>query len=117
MSVARQNISKNEFKTLNWLPVKERFNQSITSVVLKCFTKQCLSCLNEVFKLAYPNNLRARYSYLKLIGPFRETNTEQNALSFIGPSLWDTTPEVLKKTSNINIFKYNLKRYYLTQLK
>ena len=34
------HISKNEFETLNWLPVKDRFNQSINSIVFKYFTKQ-----------------------------------------------------------------------------
>ena len=32
-------ISKNEFESLNWLPVKDRFNQSINLIVLKYFTK------------------------------------------------------------------------------
>ena len=91
-------ISKNEFETLNWLPVKDRFNQSINSIVFKYFTKQCPSYLNEVFELASPNNLRTRKRYLKLICPFRKTNMGQNALSFIGPSIWNKTPKVLKKT-------------------
>ena len=33
-------------------------------------------------------------------------NMGQNALSFIGPSIWNKTPEVLKKTNNINTFKH-----------
>ena len=111
------HISKNKFETLNWLPVKDRFNQSINSIVFKYFTKQCPSYLNEVFELASPNNLRTRNRYLKLICPFRKTNMGQNALSFIGPSIWNKTPEVLKKTNSINTFKHNLKKYYLTQLK
>ena len=111
------HISKNEFETLNWLPVKDRFNQSINSIVFKYFTKQCPSYLNEVFELASPNNLRTRNRYLKLICPFRKTNMGQNALSFIGRSVWNKTPEVLKKTNSINTFKHNLKKYYLTQLK
>ena len=111
------HISKNEIETLNWLPVKDRFNQSINSIVFKYFTKQCPCYLNEVFELACPNNLRTRNSYLKLICPFRKTNMGQNALSFIGPSIWNKTPEVLKKTNSINAFKHNCKKYYLTQLK
>ena len=91
------HISKNEFETLNWLPVKDRFNQSINSIVFKYFTKQCPSYLNEVFELACPNNLRTRNNYLKLIFPFRKTSTGQNALSFTGSSIWNKTPEVLKK--------------------
>ena len=64
------HISKNEFQTLDWLPVKDKFNQFINSVVFKYFTKQCISYLNEVFELASPNNLRTRNRYLKLICPF-----------------------------------------------
>ena len=101
-------ISKNEFETLNWLPAKDRFNQSINSIVSKYFIKQCPSYLNEVFKLACLNNLRTRNSYLKLICPFWKINMGQNALSFIGPSMWNKTPEVLKKTNCINTFKHNL---------
>ena len=110
-------ISKNKFETLNWLPVKDRFNQSINSIVFKYFTKQCPSYLNKVFELVCPNNLRTRNSYLKLICLFLKTNMEQNALSFIGTSIWNKTPEVLKKANSINTFKHNLKKFYLTQLK
>ena len=65
-------------QTLNWLPVKDRFNQSINSIVFKYFTKQCASYLNELFELAFPNNLRTRNNYLKLICPFRKTNMGQS---------------------------------------
>ena len=111
------HISKNKFEALNWLPVKDRFNQSINSTVFKYLTKQCPSYLNEIFELACPNNLRTRNSYLKLIYPFRKTSMGQNTLSFIGPSIWNKTPEVLKKTNSINTCKHNFKKYYLTQLK
>ena len=99
------HISKNEVETLNWLLVKGRFNQSINSIVFKYFTKQYSSYLNEVFELPCPNNLRTGNSYLKLICPFRKINMGQNAPSFIGPSIWNKTPEVLKKTNSINTFK------------
>ena len=90
------HISKNEFETLNWLPVRDRFNQSINLIVFKYFTKQYPIYLDEVLELACPNNLRTRNSYLKLICPFRKTNMGQNTL--IGPSIWNKRPEVLKKT-------------------
>ena len=76
------HISKKEFETLNWLPIKNRFNQSIYSIVFKYFTKQCPRYLNEFFELAYLNNLKIANSYPKLICPFRKTNMGQNALSF-----------------------------------
>ena len=61
------HISKNEFETINWLPVKDRFNQFISSAVFKYFTKQCPSYLNEIFESSSPNNLRTRNIYLQLI--------------------------------------------------
>ena len=111
LSEARQNNPFFELENLNWLPIKDRFNQSINSVVFKYFTKQCPSYLNEVFELDCPNNLRTRNSYLKLICPFRKTEMGQNALSFIGPSIWNKKPQRFsKKKKNINTFKHNLKR-------
>ena len=77
-------ISKNEFETLNRLPVKDRFNQSINSIVFKYFTKQCPSYLNEVFQLACLNNLRTRNSYLKLICPFQKITWDKtHSLSLV----------------------------------
>ena len=93
------HISKNDFETLNWLPVKGRFNQPINSNVFKYFIKQCPSYLNKVFELTCSNNLRTRNSYLKLISPFRKSNMGENALSFISPSIWNKTPKVLKKST------------------
>ena len=52
------HISKKQSESLNWLPVKDSFNQSLKSIVFKYFTKQGPSYLNEVFELACPNHLR-----------------------------------------------------------
>ena len=102
------HIFKNEFESLNWLPVKNRFNESINSIVFKYFAKQCSSYLNKVSELAGLNNLRTRNRYLKLICPFGKNSMGQNVLSFVGPSIWNKTPEVLKNNNSINTFKHNL---------
>ena len=103
------HISKNEFETVTWLPVKDRFNQSISSIVFNYFTKKCPHYLNKVFELACLSCLRTTNSYLRLMFPFQKLNTEQNTLSFLGPSIWKKIPDVLKKKKNnsINIFKDN----------
>ena len=75
------------------------------------------SYLNEVVELASLNNLRTRNRYLKLICQFGKASMGQNALSFIVPSIWNKTPKVLKNNNSINTFKYNWKKYYLTQHK
>ena len=57
-----------------------------------------------------------RNSYQKLQQPFFKTNTGQNALSLIGPALWNKVPEEIKRTTYLNAFKHNLKKHYLKEL-
>ena len=109
-------ISQNEFAKINWLPIEERYNQCINSIAFKYFDNQCPHYLNEVFMKPSESSLSPRTSYQKLQQPFRKTNTGQNTLSFIGPALWNKVPEKIKRTTNLNTFKYNLKKHYLKEL-
>ena len=111
------HISHKEFETLNWLPVTERFNQCINSIVFKYVNNQCPNYLNEVFQTAPENNIQTRGSFLKLKCLFRKTNAGQMALSYTGPTIWSKTPDMLKRTNNLNTFKHNLKEHYLKELK
>ena len=43
------HISHKEFETINWLPIKELYNQCINSIAFKYFDNQCPHYLNEVF--------------------------------------------------------------------
>ena len=111
------HISHKEFETLNWLPLTERFNQCINSIVFKYINYQCPNYLNEVVQTAPENNIQTRGSLLKLKCPFRKTKAGQMALSYIGPIIWSKTPDTLKRTKNLNTFKHNLKEHYLKELK
>ena len=98
------HISQKEFETINWLPIKERYNQCVNSDVFKYFDNKCPHYLNEVFKKAPESSLSLRNSYQKLQEPFCKTSTGQNALSFIGP-------EEIKRITNLIGFKHNLKKH------
>ena len=52
----------------------------------------------------------------KLKQPFRETSTGQNSLIFISPALWNKVPKLIKRTTNLNALKHNLKKNYLKEL-
>ena len=39
-----------------------------------------------------------------------------NALSFIGSALWNKVPKEIKRATNLNAFKHNLKKHYLREL-
>ena len=105
------HISQKEFETINLLPIEERYNQCINSVIFKYFDNQCPHYLNEVFMKAPEYSSLLRNSYQKLQQPFRKTNTGQNALSFTGTALWDKVPEEIKRTTNLNAFKHYLKKH------
>ena len=57
-----------------------------------------------------------RNSYQKLQQSSCKTSTVQNALSFIGLVLWNKVPGKIKRTTNLNAFKHNLKKHYLKEL-
>ena len=111
------HMSHKEFEILNWLPVTERFNQCINSIVFKYVNNQCPNYLNEVFQTAPENNNQTRGSFLKIKCPFCKTNIGQMAQPYIGPTIWSKTPDMLKGTNNLNTFKHNLKKHYLQELK
>ena len=110
------HIYQKEFETIDCLPIKERYNQCVISIAFKYFSNQCPHYLNEAFVKAPESSSSLRNSYQKLQQPFRKTNTGQNALSFIGPALWNKVPEEIKRTTNLNAFKHNLKKHYLKEL-
>ena len=83
--------------------------------MFKFINGNCPYYLNEVFEFAPEGNISLRNN-LKLKRPFQNTNNDQKALSFIGPSLWNQIPETLKKTNNLNTFKHNLKKHFFNQM-
>ena len=111
------HISQNEFEKLNWLPISNRINQCILSTTFKFVNDMGTNYLNEVFQwAAAESNRTLRNDYLKLKHPFRKTTAGQNSFSFLGPSIWSKLSESTKKCNNINTFKHNLKKLYLSQL-
>ena len=63
------------------------------------------------FYKALESSLSFTNSHQKLKQPFCKTSTVQNALSFIGPVLWNKTPKGIKRTTNRNTLIL-LKRNY-----
>ena len=99
------------------MPIKGRYNQCINSIAFKYLDNQCPHYLNEVFMKAPESSSSLRNSYQKLQQPFPKTNTGQNALSFIGPALWNKVPKEIKRTIlNLNAIKHNFKELYLKEL-
>ena len=112
----RHHISNKEFQSINWLPVNKRIHQCINAITFKFVKSVFPHYLNEVYEYAAQCRTESRSNFVKLKVPFRKTNMEQNGLSYTGPSLWNNLPGSLKKPTDLNTFKHNLKNKYLDNL-
>ena len=95
-------ISHKEFKDLNLLPGITSFQQCIISIIFKFINGSCLYYLHEVFEFAPPGNVSLRNNFLKFKQLFRNTNSGQKALSFIGPSFCN--PRDIKENRYLKYF-------------
>ena len=66
-------ISEQNFKTINWLPVDQRVQQSLYVAVFKYASKACPYCMKEAFEYASQGRISSRNNYAKLKVPFRKT--------------------------------------------
>ena len=107
------HISDEDFRLINWLPTSKRADQCINTITFKFFNGTCPYYLKEIFEFPPHCRIDTRNKFSKLKIPFRKTNMGQKAFSFVGPSLWNSLPELIKKTDNSNTFKHNVKNYCL----
>ena len=74
------HISHEEFGTLNWLPVTERFNLWINSIVFKYVDDECPNYLNEVSQIAPEYRIQTRGSFLKFKMPLPQNHHRSNGI-------------------------------------
>ena len=82
---------------INWLPTSKRVDQCINTITFKLVNNTYPDYLKEVFEFAPHCRIDTRNKFAKLKTPFRKTNMGQKAISFVGPSLWNSLPELIKK--------------------
>ena len=96
-----QHKSLAEFRSINWLPTKEKVHQCINARTFKIVNKSCPFYLNEIFEFARHCRIDTRNSFAKLVHTFRKTNTGQKTLWYIGPSLRNNLPKTIKLKKRI----------------
>ena len=94
------HFSEEDFKTINWLPVDQRVQESLNITVFNYVNKACSYYMKEVFES----------NYIKLKVPFCKTTMGQKSLSYI------KLPSSMKRNS-LNKFKYDLKKHFLRELR
>ena len=111
------HISEEDFKTINWLPVDQRVQQSLNVTVFKYVNKACPYYMKEVFEYASQGRISSRNNLAKLKIPFLKTNMGQKRLSYIGPSVRNKLPSSMKRSNSLNKFNHDVKKHYLRELR
>ena len=108
----RDHIGVDEFRKINWLPTKERFEQCLLVNIYKFFNKMAPVYYDEMY---YPavRSQNTRFSFQKLILPSQCTNRGLRTLGYLGPRLWNGLHSDLKLSSNVNNFKHKIKDAFL----
>ena len=91
------HISEEDFKTINWLPVDQRVQQSLNVTAFKYVNKACPYYMKEVFEYASQGRISSRNNYAKLKVPFRKTTMGQKSLIYWSLSLEQITKFNVKK--------------------
>ena len=111
-----QHISLAEFRSINWLPTKERVHQCINAITFKFVNKNCLFYLNEIFEFT-PHCIKdKRNSFAKLKHPFRKTNTGQKTQTDIAKKQYQKLDNIYELDETIKNEKRTLKKYNKSNL-
>ena len=95
------------------LPTSKRIDQCINTITYNFANIIYLYYLNEIFEFAPHCATGTRNNFTKLKNPFCKRNMGQKAISYIGPSIWSSLPDSIKRANSLNTFKHNVKKHYL----
>ena len=104
------DMSEEKFKSINWLPATKRVDRWIKTITYNFVNDTCNYCPNE--NCICPTLQHRHQKLLKIF--FRKTSMGQKAISYIGPFIWNSLPDSIKRVNSLNTFKHNVKKHYLT---
>ena len=100
---------------LHWLPIRERIDYKILTLVFKSLNNQAPVFLQDLLcecpkkKLLWSNSI-----YRRLIVPFTKCKTlAAHSFSVRGPTLWNQLPNNIKMSRTLDEFKGHLKTFLL----
>ena len=104
----RSHIGVNQFKTINWLPVQNRYEQCVAVSAFKFCKGLGPAYMSDIYSLVV-NPRSTRRSEYRIKHPFRATNMGQNGISYIGLTVWNKLPPDCKLENIPNKFKHKIK--------
>ena len=104
-----------EFREINWLLTKERFEQCVRANIFEFFKNMSPTYTSELYQ-PFNHGHNTRRSNCRQQLPYRNTSYGHK-VSFLGPKLWNNLPAKIKSSSNINTFKHDIKKLFFKELR
>ena len=105
---------KPELQKLHWLPVKQRTEFKMLSIIFKCIIGEAPEYLQELINIKNPSrNMRGSES-LTLVPPKKVRTTKHygdRAFEHAAPYLWNKLPCELRDETKLDRFKAGLKTH------
>ena len=112
----RTHIGVNEFKTINWLPVQNRYEQCVSVSAFKfCEGLGGPAYMSDIYSLVV-NSRSTRRSEYRIKQPFRATNMGQNGISYIGPKVWNKLPSECRLEVSSNTFLHKINDHFFENI-
>ena len=105
-----------EFKEINWLPVRARFEQNVRTHIFKQQNNLAPNYIVAIFPSADQYKIKTWSSSYKLILPHCNRVSGHRTISFPGPKLWNKLPIDTKLSKNSNSFKHKVKLHFFEVL-
>ena len=104
-------------QTLHWLPIKQRIDHKICTLIHKCHTQQAPLYLQNLIqeKTTNPPGLRSESKKALLAVPNKRKQTfASRSFSVYGPNLWNLLPDTIREEIIFEKFEKKLKTHLFT---
>ena len=110
--VSKRNHVTPLLEQLHWLPIKARIEYKIATICFNALNGTSPLYISELTQLYEPiRKLRSSNSKLAVVPSSKLKTYGDRAFTFTAPCVWNSLPEDLRKASDFNLFKKELKTH------
>lgn len=110
----RYDSSSRALYELNWLPVQQKIEFRILTLVYKCLTNQAPQYLIDLIRVRQftrSTRLSSRDDIILVVPNTKRSTFASRSFSVTGPRLWNSLPLCIKQSNTLNQFQRLLKRH------
>ena len=110
----KSDSSRDCLMALHWLPVQERIEFKILTLVYMCIIGEAPAYLMNMIqeRVMHWEGLRSIRDHKYLVVPRTRRQTfASRSFSVAGPIMWNSLPNTIKQSNTLDVFKTKLKTY------